>query len=219
MWRIPPEKRNLCPAGQRAMSELYINKLAAAQRQFDAAVRMYFDQEDELAVLTLGHAALGVCEGVFETRHPGVLTREVRCHMEDGIRSLRKGTGAPVPEGWRLEDSDKQILAFVKRHRNEPANYLKHADKDSSALLHISQIDVDTTLLETLGLLMRLHVAASPEQLAFAKWHLAVYPSEPSDELRTGVEKDERRLFVHELEKSEQKEVGKILLELYYESH
>ena len=44
------------------MADIYINKLAAAQRQFDAAVRMFFAQENELAVLTLGNAALGICE-------------------------------------------------------------------------------------------------------------------------------------------------------------
>jgi hypothetical protein len=44
------------PKGNNIMNvpkdTLQISKIAAAQRQLDAAIRMFFDQEDELAIHT-----------------------------------------------------------------------------------------------------------------------------------------------------------------------
>ena len=197
------------------MADIYINKLAAAQRQFDAAVRMFFAQEDELAVVTLGHAALGICEDLFEKRHPGQLARESRPWVEDAIRSLMEKTGVPVPDGWHLKDTDAELRKFYKKAQNIPANFLKHADRDPSGLLKENEGSADNILLFASGLLIRLKVEPSPEVLAFSTWHLAVYPNEPGDELQTGVERDGRRLCIHELERSEQKEAGQFFLELY----
>lgn len=197
------------------MADIYINKLAAAQRQFDAAVRMFFAQEDELAVLTLGNAALGICEDLFEKRHPGQLARESRHSVEDAIRSLMEKTGAPEPDGWHLKNTDTELHTFFKRGQNKPANFLKHADRDPGGFLKENEVSADDKLLFASSILIRLKVEPSPEQLAFNRWHLAVYPNKPGDELQTGVERDGRRLCLHELERSEQKEAGQFFLELY----
>ena len=197
------------------MADIYINKLAAAQRQFDAAVRMFFAQEDELAVLTVGYAALGICEDLFEKRHPGQLEQESRHSIEGGIRSLMEKSGVPAPDGWYLKDTDAELHAFFKRGRNKPPNFLKHANRDSDGLLKDTEVIPDAILLYATSLLIRLKVEPSPEQWAFMTWHLAVYPNEPGDELRTGVERDGRRLCIHELERWEQKEAGQFILELH----
>jgi hypothetical protein len=76
-------------------------------------------------------------------------------------------------------------------------------------------VDADFTLLSTLSLLVRLNAETSAEQRAFARWHLAAYPSQSGDDLQTGVEEDGRSLFVHELMRTEQKKVGQILLEYF----
>lgn len=72
-------------AGQR-LAELYITKLEAARRQIDAAIRMVFDNEDELAVHTVASAGYRILRDL-----------------------LQKKGKYDVEESWRGE-----ILAIVK---------------------------------------------------------------------------------------------------------
>jgi hypothetical protein len=48
---------------------LHINKIAAASRQLDAAIRMFFAKEDELAIHTVASAA-SRCRGKRKFRRP-----------------------------------------------------------------------------------------------------------------------------------------------------
>jgi hypothetical protein len=60
------------PKGNNIMNvpkdTLQISKIAAAQRQLDAAIRMFFDQEDELAIHTVAAAAFQVLRDVTKKR-------------------------------------------------------------------------------------------------------------------------------------------------------
>ena len=57
-------------------STIQISKIAAAQRQLDAAIRMFFQTEDELAIHTVTAAAFQVFRDLTEERG-GHLTKEV----------------------------------------------------------------------------------------------------------------------------------------------
>ncbi len=51
-----------------AAAELHVSKLAAAQRQLDAAIRMYFGEEDELAIHTVVSAAYSIISDLKSKR-------------------------------------------------------------------------------------------------------------------------------------------------------
>ena len=108
------------------MSELHITKESAAQRQLDCAIRILFSGEDEFAVLTLAGAARGVLEDLYEKRFPGRLAKQAREGMESAVKSLIEGE---PPSGWRLKDSIKSLRKWYKWRRNQPTNFLKHAEK------------------------------------------------------------------------------------------
>jgi hypothetical protein len=78
-----------------------VSKLEAARRQLDCAIRLYFDNDDLLAVHALSRAAFRV---LFDLQSPGDNHKEL---IERTIQYL----------GWG--------------HFNELTNFLKHADRDS----------------------------------------------------------------------------------------
>src|ERR1700727_600867 len=80
-------------------STIQISKIATAQRQLDAAIRMFFKREDELAIHTVAAAAFQILRDV--TRGPGGhFTGEV---FRSGILSIAQqyvqGTLPPNKKG------------------------------------------------------------------------------------------------------------------------
>jgi hypothetical protein len=82
--------------------EIQIDKLEAARRQLDCAIRLYFDCEDSLAVHTLAYAAFRVLFDIYPRRRNDGLVD----HLKKTITSI----------GWRSV--------------TDIPNFLKHADKD-----------------------------------------------------------------------------------------
>lgn len=82
--------------------EIQIDKLEAARRQLDCAIRLYFDCEDTLAVHTIAHAAFRVLFDIYPRRR----NDELVAHLKKAIESI----------GWRSV--------------TDIPNFLKHADKD-----------------------------------------------------------------------------------------
>jgi hypothetical protein len=60
-------------------STIQISKLAAAQRQLDAGVRMFFQREDELAIHTVAAAAFQILRDI---------TRQRGCQFTDEVFRL-----------------------------------------------------------------------------------------------------------------------------------
>jgi len=81
-----------------------ILKLAAAQRQLDAAIRMTFSAEDELAITTVAAAAYGILKGLKEKRGRKVLADEWRDNLLGVARSFVRGT-LPESEIASLKES------------------------------------------------------------------------------------------------------------------
>ncbi len=94
------------------------------------------------------------------------------------------------------------------------ANFLKH-DLNNIKAVKLDPGEVDFALLEGVALLLKLTKKSTPEMVAFSRWHRAVYPNEPGDELLTGVEQEGKQLQVHELPREAQLELGQFLLETY----
>ena len=148
-----------------AVAGLHVNKLAAAQRQLDASIRMYFGEEDDLAIHTVVSAAYSIISDLKSKRgrdeSVDFLMRGIFYSCRDFI--VRKISETELRENGAWEHI-QPFLAFFNensnltweefafqnseagqrsywRRRNRFANYLKHADKDSQSTLPIHEMD------------------------------------------------------------------------------
>jgi hypothetical protein len=140
---------------------LQISKVAAAQRQLDAAIRLFFQREDELAIHTVAAAALGILRDLIKRRGRH-FTKEV---FREGISSIAKQYVAgklppdkkaliegsslmtmiqPLIESTRAQGDDfdtKGINVVVTKQRehklwlSQATSFLKHADRDADDFL------------------------------------------------------------------------------------
>ena len=184
------------------MAAVHVTKVAAAQRQIDAAIRMLFAGEDALAVHILvaaGHTILVDLDG---RRDRPVLNDVYSTALEKVVEVLK------LPHAGKA-DLDQNLPAFkelVQRVRRKPANFLKHANRDPEHALDEGTLKTDH-LLEACTLFGELGLKITPEMYVYARWHLAVYPHEESDKIKTEIG------YVHDLVRDVQLELGKFLLD------
>lgn len=157
------------------MDEVHINKPAAAQRELDAAIRIFFSGEDILAVHTLAHAAYSVLHDLDRKR--GAKSDQVYAETLEDMR--RKFSGAFASYDVRsfrklMEDRDRS-----------GANFLKHADKDSADSLNLSRLKTDDLMFRACHIYFGLGFSGTPEMKAFERWYFAVYPKEAGDRILT----------------------------------
>ena len=78
-----------------ANGTLQISKIAAAQRQLDAAIRMFFDREDELAIHTVTSAAFQVLRDIIKERGEHFTVEAFRAGILSIARQYANGTLPP----------------------------------------------------------------------------------------------------------------------------
>jgi hypothetical protein len=146
-------------------AELHVNKLAAAQRQLDAAIRMYFGEEDDLAIHTVVSAAYSIISDLKSKRgrdeSVDILMRGIFYACRNftvgevsEVELRKKGLWEHIQPFLALFDENSNLTwdEFVFqnseagqrsywRYRNRFANFLKHADKDSQSTLPIHEMD------------------------------------------------------------------------------
>lgn len=178
-------------------STIQISKLAAAQRQLDAAIRMFFQREDELAIHTVAAAAFQILRDIVKQRG-GHFTSEV---FRSGILSIAQqyvqGTLPPdkktmiegsnfmpviteLAEQIRVhgEDFDKECINInvSKWHEHklwlsETTVFLKHAERDPNGFLSADGLDNEKMLMATCAAYLELMNQPTPEIKAyFAFW-------------------------------------------------
>lgn len=154
---------------------IHVNKLAAAQRQLCAAIRMYFADEDELAVHTVASAAyrlindLKLAKGKDEVAdyyltsifyavrdfHRGTLPSYMTSNAELMLWIKNLADTFPIEATSKLEDISASVTPNVARQfwnkQNKASNYLKHADRDITAHIALDDIDNSRLLMQTLG--------------------------------------------------------------------
>lgn len=124
---------------------LRLSKFDVAERQLLLAIRLFFDEEDEVSIHTLSEAAaqilhdIGKADGVFSI---------VRDH--DRIRPEKK----------------KEWLAAIFKSRN----FFKHADKDKDEIHEFKPIFNDMSLLDAVSMYLSLKKRWTPETLLFLVW-------------------------------------------------
>lgn len=125
-----------------------ISKLEAAERQLNCAIRMYFNEEDHLAVHTISRAAFRILYDVYPTMKDDGYS----CNIEAIILQM----------GWKKF--------------NRGANFLKHAVDDADELLDLPEIDTQLGLGISGMLFFKLTGKISPEMRAFDAWMKVTHP-------------------------------------------
>ncbi|HKJ05709.1 MAG TPA: hypothetical protein VJ974_08940 [Geopsychrobacteraceae bacterium] len=134
------------------VTTIKVNKIEAAQRQIDAAIRLLFDSEDPIAIHTLTMAGFRILRDIAEKQ---------KCP----ITMLFKSFIQPGMEGkfW----GSLQTLA----------NFLKHAKKDPEGIIENIQEEVNDSIILLASLYYQgLGYQFTPEMLALIGWYSAIHP-------------------------------------------
>lgn len=150
---------------------VYVTKLAAAERQLRAAIRLYFSDEDELAIHTIASAAYKLITDLKSKRgmeeasdkHRDLVFFTLRSYHRNELPEAVKNDPKAMKWIRELAERTPQIAATSTpdvinsvsvsadeirgfwQSRTHVANYLKHADRDHGA--HLSMGDVDNLKL------------------------------------------------------------------------
>ena len=161
--------------GVVAMAEIYLTKLLVVRRQLCAAIRMFFADEDELAIHTVASAAYRIiCDlksqrgrdevgdyyltsvfYVVQEYHRGTLPSTFADNPETMKWIREKAEQLPITASSRFEDIKASVSPDVAKDywvkRNKVSNFLKHADRDASAYISTDQVDNLFLLMQALA--------------------------------------------------------------------
>ena len=151
--------------------EIDIDKITAARRQVNAAIRILFSGEDILAIYTVAAGAYRVLADL--AKHEGTILVGDKS-VEAAYKDLQV-----EQTGKSLSDFKKE----VRKELNRPANFLKHADQDPEGTTVIDEKMTDILLLDCCSSYEKLTGKFTDEMVAFLEWYLAVYPPDPTREI------------------------------------
>ena len=207
---------------------VHVTKLAAAKRQLMAAIRMFFDGEDELAVHTVASAAYRLVSDLKSQRGRDEVSDVWRTAMFYNVKAFVDGTlpgrlaedkkfvllmreiSHSIGDVESLEYDEFQVLlpegyaTAYWRWWNRSSNFLKHADRDSEALLPMSAVDNLLLLMVTYSAYLDVaggRTAIEPEGFVLLAYCNAYHGYYCREEIRPLVQElepldnDERRAF------------------------
>jgi hypothetical protein len=184
-------------------SVIAVTKIAAAQRQLDAAIRMMLSDEDELAVHTVGAASYRILRDLKKKRGRRELAdwyaRGAYYIARDIMAGKLKGipvevAGSPVlvhlielaisriRSGEVQSIADLSALIHVRDEPehwckfNIPANFLKHADQDFGSALSLDRLDNLRLLVAAVIAYDELVQQMTPEMLALGIYYNSADP-------------------------------------------
>lgn len=156
-----------------AAATLHVTKLAAAKRQLQAAIRLFFLEEDELAVHTVASAAYGLLKDLKRNRGQNEAADSYRTTFFYLVRDFRRGSLpahltsdpsmraeieriadqlSPITADSKLSDVQVAISPTLEKQywnvSNRAANFLKHADRDTEGALPLERLDNNLLLLK-----------------------------------------------------------------------
>lgn len=178
-------------------STVYITKLAAAERQLKAAVRMFLSGDDELATHTVASASYQLVKDLKKARgrdevadvYGGMLltaATEVRnanppdsLGVGDELVKAAKGlaqTGLTLDVNEFVMSVSDDVAKSYWQNRNRISNFLKHADKDPASAMRSEDVDNLSLILTGLRAYVELNPSGGgmvPEFIAFSLYGLA----------------------------------------------
>lgn len=129
-----------------------ISKLDAARRQLLAAIHLHWFLNEPLAVYSLASNAWELSSTLLKN--------------ENRVRIMKEMARA---NGSRPEDIAKLI--------NRPQNFVKHADRDPSAELDLTQAECDTMIMIAAIDYIMAARRSPPLSVLYLAWFSAIYPS------------------------------------------
>lgn len=170
-------------------AKIHVSKIAAASRQLDAAIRMFFEKEDDLAIHTIASASFRILRDVTEKRGKN-FTAEV---LRNGIHAMaRLYAEGRLPEDKLKLIQSTPLMAIIEKiaaqgegfnanlisipmnrkqeQRAWPsnaANFLKHADRDSEGYLSADEVKNESVLIGACVAYLELMRMPTPEITAF----------------------------------------------------
>ncbi len=173
----------------KTTAALQLTKLAAAQRQLDAAIRLTLQGEDEVAIHTIAAAAYRILRDIKQKRKgrgefSDMITRGLFFVAQDlasgkiskppgwltGALAQAVNTLSDLIKTGKLQSEDQFSFSTThdeeKRHLqaiNAASNFLKHADRDSEDALNLSEINNDIILASACDAYLHLMGASTPE--------------------------------------------------------
>lgn len=147
------------------MAKIRINKLEAARRQINAAIRMTFDGEDPVAIHSVAAAGHRIIRDI--------------CEKRGDVQSYLRFTD------WIAPGYEKEFW----RQMNASANFLKHADEDAD---HIHQMDdelSDFMIVFAAKWYGDLGYSRSYEMNVFAFWWALQHPASLKPQILAELEK------------------------------
>jgi len=156
-------------------SKINITKLAAAEHQLRAAIRLYFVAEEELAIHTIASAVYQILKDLKAKRGMNEAEDVVLASIFYVIRDYRRGTlpqemtsdsdlmvwvrdlaeKLPIKDDAKIEnvkiDLPRETITEFWKKRNKIGNFLKHADRDSSSSIPLDEVDNLMLLLQCLN--------------------------------------------------------------------
>jgi hypothetical protein len=185
-----------------ATASVHVTKLTAAKRQLQAAIRMYFQPEDGLAVHTVAAAVYGLLKGIKNSRGMNEAADAHLVSIFYAVRDYRRGTLpphlssdaefmleisqlaeelTPITADSKIEDVRVSLGGEVERQywneTNKAANFLKHADRLNEPPLDIDIIDNRLLLLKCLSAYQDL----TPDDVGNEGMVFAAYVSAEND--------------------------------------
>lgn len=176
-------------------AEVYVNKIAAAQRQLDAAIRMTFAGEDDLAIHTVAAAAYSILRDIKKKNGKN----ELKDQIGDGLFAIAKdlvdGTLSEIPAPIANVRVMKELVLEISKHikssgaqskeevfevhfpvsfekefwnkQNKPANFLKHADRDTDFHMSVEEFESGELIFMACGSFVDIMRVSTPEMIAF----------------------------------------------------
>lgn len=140
------------------MATIKVNKIEAARRQIDAAIRLLFDNEDPIAIHTLTMAGFRILRDITEKQNSDI-SKVTQSFIRPGMEGKFWGS----------------LQTF--------ANFLKHANTDPDGIIDNIQEEVNDSILLLASLYYQdLGYQFTPEMLAITGWYSAIHPDFISDD-------------------------------------
>jgi hypothetical protein len=132
------------------MTTIKVSKLDAAKRQLDTAIRLWFNDDDPVAIHALASAAYEIIQNINEKKGDKSLT------LIELTRSVIK------------VEHVEEAMQLIKK----PMNFFKHANRDPHAILEFNPKVTESFFAIAIQGLKELGEQRSDVQTAFAIWSL-----------------------------------------------
>jgi hypothetical protein len=175
------------------MAEIRVDKIGAAARQIELAIRLFFQNEDPIGIHTLAAAGFRILCDIGKAKNSEFnqcLTAVIKPGMQGKF--------------WKVF--------------SRAANFFKHADSDPDAILEDVQEEVnDVFILFACFLYRDIESHWTPQMLAFVTWYIVIYPEfldylQDDPALRHMVQSEDMSM-IRGKSRDEQLSEGKIVME------